>query len=151
MHKLSLAFCLLLLLWTGCDRNTLMHSYQPLSANEWDRGDTLRFTLPTISADENYSLVIGLRITDDYPYERLVFQVKQDYQNPSFQRVDTIFYQLTDKAGNFTKGGVNYFQYETESLPMELKKGQKGEVRIRHLMHREVLPGIMDVGIHIIR
>jgi gliding motility-associated lipoprotein GldH len=95
--------------------------------------------------------MVGLRVTNSFPYELLVIEVEQEYQHPKAQRLDTIYCQLADKSGDFTKKGINYFQYETQCLSLDLKKGQTGEIKIRHLMHREVLPGIMDVGVHIIR
>ena len=151
MHKQVFLILMPVLLMVGCDRNTLMHSYQPLKENSWDRADTIRFTLPALTQDDNCSMLVGLRLNSNYPYEQLVLQVEQDFQHPITHRIDTIYYQLTDERGNFTEEGVNYFQFESEGLPLDLKKGQTGEIRIRHLMHREVLPGITDVGIHIIR
>ena len=151
MPKRTLLFLAVVLLWVGCDKSTLMHSYQPLKDNCWDRTDTVRFTLPALTQDDNCSVLIGLRLTNNYPYEQLVMQVEQDLQHPTIHKLDTITYKLTESNGEFTEKGVNYFQYETQGLPLDLKKGQTGEIRIRHLMHREVLPGITDVGIHIIR
>ena len=151
MHKQVFLLLMAVLLMVGCDRNTLMHSYQPLKDNCWDRTDTVRFTLPALTQDDNCSVLIGLRLTNNYPYEQLVMQVEQDLQHPTIHKLDTITYKLTESNGEFTEKGVNYFQYETQGLPLDLKKGQTGEIRIRHLMHREVLPGITDVGIHIIR
>jgi gliding motility-associated lipoprotein GldH len=94
---------------------------------------------------------IGLRVTNNYPYEGLVLEVEQKFQHPYSHRADTIKYMLTDESGDFTENGINYYQYESQSIPLDLKKGQTGEIRIRHLMHREVLPGIMDVGVRVFR
>ena len=128
-----------------------MHSYQPIKENCWNRTDSITFNLPSLTTEEKCSVLIGLRVTNNYPYESLVMEVTQNYQNPISHRVDTIKYHLTDKSGDFTEKGINYFQYETQGLPLDLKKGQTGEIIIRHLMHREELPGIMDVGIHVSR
>ena len=96
-------------------------------------------------------MMIGLRLTNDFPFEELVILVERDFRHPTVHLSDTIFYNLTDERGEFTQKGVNWFQFETQGLPIELKKGQTGEIRIRHLMNRESVPGITDVGIHIIR
>jgi len=151
MYKQIPLFLVAVLLLACCDRSTLMHSYQPLKDNCWDRTDTVTFTLPALLQDNNYNVLIGLRLTNNFPYEQLVLQVEQDFQHPTVYRLDTIYYRLTDPSGEFAEKGVNYFQYETESLSVYLKKGQTGEIRIRHLMQKEELHGIMDVGIHIIR
>lgn len=128
-----------------------MHSYLPLPEDSWNRTDTLQFILPVLATDDNCSVQIGLRVTNNFPYEELFLEVEQKCQNPYSHRVDTIKFKLTDESGDFTENGINYFQYESQSLPLDLKKGQTGEIRIRHLMHREVLPGIMDVGIRVSR
>ena len=128
-----------------------MHSYQPLEGNFWDRADTIVFNLPALTTEDDCSVLIGLRVTNSYPYEWLMLEVEQNYQNPVGHRVDTIKYQLTDDSGDFTAKGINYFQYESRSLPLDLKKGQTGELRIRHLMRRETLSGIMDVGVRVFR
>ena len=138
-------------LLTGCDRSTLMHSYQPIKENCWNRTDTIKFNLPSLDTEDRCHVLIGLRVTNIFPYEFLVMEVRQNYQNPISHRVDTIKYQLTDKSGNFTEKGLNYFQYETQGVPLDFKKGQTGEITIRHLMHKEELPGIMDVGVCVIR
>ena len=151
MPKRIVLFLATVLLLASCDRSTLMHSYQPLKDKCWDRTDTIKFTLPSIPQDESCSVLIGLRLNNNFPYEQLVMQVEQNLQHPTAYRVDTIYYKVTDQDGDFTEKGVNYFQYETQGFPLYLKKGQTGEIRIRHLMHREVVPGIVDVGIHIIR
>lgn len=151
MNRPIYLFLLSILLLVSCDRNTLMHSYQPLSENSWDRTDTLQFNLPILAMDECCRVQIGLRVTNNYPYEGLVLEVEQKFQNPYSHRADTIKYMLTDESGDFTENGINYYQYESQSIPVDLKKGQTGEIRIRHLMHREVLPGIMDVGVRVFR
>ena len=146
--------CLLLFsvwLLTCCDSSTIMHSYQPLKEKCWDRSDTLTFTLPTLDNNDRCHALIGLRVTDNFPYEMLILEIEQNYRKPFRHRVDTVRYILTDKRGEFTEKGINYFQYETQGVPLSLEKGQTGNLRIRHLMHRETIPGIMDVGIHVIR
>ena len=154
LHRMRRQILLLLisvLLLANCDRSTLLHSYQPVKDNCWERTDTLRFDLPELTSDGNCCMLLGLRVTNSFPYEKLVIEIEQRYQNPMGQRVDTVYYQLTDESGDFTENGLNYFQYESQRIPLDIKKGQKGEIRIRHLMHREALPGIMDVGVHVIR
>ena len=151
MRKLLLTGLLPILLLAGCDKRTLLHTYQPLDDSEWNRIDTVTFSLPVLTADDACSMVVGLRVTNRYPYELLVMEVEQQFQHPFAHRMDTIYYRLADEDGILTEKGIYYFQYESEALPLELKKGQTGEVKIRHLMHREILPGIMDVGIHIVR
>jgi len=151
MIKPAVAFLTALLLLAGCDKGTLLHSYQPLKDNCWERRDTITFALPVLTQDDNCSVLIGLRVNNQFPYQELVLQVEQCFQHPTLHQIDTIYYRLTDQGGEFTEEGVNFFQFETQGLHLDLKEGQTGEIRIRHLMNKEEIPGITDVGIHIIR
>ena len=151
MYRLTSLFLLSLFLLVSCDRSTLMHSYQPLAENCWDRSDTVTFDLPSLTTEDNCSMLVGLRVTDHFPYEMLILEVEQSYKNPVSHRLDTLYYRLANEDGDFIEKGINYFQYETQGVTLDLKKGQTGRIKIRHLMHREVLPGIMDVGIHVVR
>lgn len=151
MLRQTAALLMAILLLASCDKDTILHSYQPLTDNCWDRRDTITFDLPEQTQDDNCSMLIGLRLTNHFPYRQLIMLVEQDLCHPAVHKSDTIFYNLANEAGDFTEGGGNYFQIETQGLHMNLKKGQTGRISIRHLMNRESLPGVTDVGIHIIR
>jgi gliding motility-associated lipoprotein GldH len=147
-HKIY-QFSVLLLLLSGCDRHTLLHTYQSIPNNEWNRSDTLLFTLPQAAADVCYTLHIGLRTTQLFPYQGVMLAVEQDCQHPTVHREDTVFYRLARPDGNIMSEGIHYSQSEAVNLPLQLQQGQSCQIRIRHLMQRETLPGIADVGIHV--
>ena len=109
MHKQILFLLASVLMLASCNGSTLMHSYQPMNNNCWDRTDTITFDLPPMTTDDKCNLIIGLRVTNHFPYEVLILEIEQNYQNPMAHRTDTIKYPLTDKSGDFEEKGINYF------------------------------------------
>ena len=61
--------------------------------------------------------------------------------------VDTLTCQLIDDSGNATGYGINHYQYLFPLTTLKLDKGESVRVAIRHCMKREILPGILDVGV----
>ena len=148
MHRnlwLALTFSL-----AACNNSgTLFHSYKPLSAEGWDRRDTVRFDLTEAETDIDGTLFIGLRTKANINMRDIVLAVEQCLKTPYTYRCDTIRYPLTDAEGFALAKGVNHYQYETQQLPIHLQKGQSGSVRIHHLMRHEVIPNITEVGIRL--
>ena len=137
------------LLLASCTGGTWFHSYKPLPAEGWDRRDTVCFDLPQAEEDINGTLTIGLRTIAHVGIQDVVLAVEQCLVEPDAYRQDTIRYPLTDSEGEALVKGVNFRQYETQQLPISMKKGQGGSVRIHHLMRREDISGFTEIGIKI--
>ena len=60
--------CLLFSL-AACDNQTIYHTYQNLSIEGWKKTDTLKYQLPAQLAGKQYDLEVGLRHTENYPYQ----------------------------------------------------------------------------------
>lgn len=142
---------LAMLALTACDNKTLMHSYLPVKSHEWNRKDVMTFQIPKAPQSGTYDMTIGLRIGNRFPYETIFMLTEVHLHNPEGLLTDTICYNLTNEKGEFLAKGINLLQFETETMPLQLRKGQSGDIRIQHLMHREVLPEIADIGISIQR
>lgn len=149
MKHRNLWFALSLFIAACNNSGTLLHSYKPLSAEGWDRRDTICFDLPKAEADIDGTLFIGLRTRANIGIQDIVLAVEQRNDSTGFYRKDTLRYPLTDAEGFALTGGVNLHQYETQHLPFRMKKGQSCSVRIHHLMRSEVVNGITEVGIRI--
>ncbi len=141
------AATVLLVLSTGCDKRTLFHSYRHVPCQEWNRTDTLTFTIDTIGRDALCRFELELRTTDSYPYRSLWVIVESQFTSPLFLRRDTVECRLMDSGYQHTGSGVHVYQYTTTLPPLPLHKGQTGRVSVRHFMSRERLPGIRDVGL----
>ena len=133
----------------ACTENTFFHSYKSLPAEGWERRDTICFDVPQQAEDIDGTLTIGLRTKANIGIQDVAIAVEQRLQAPAAYRCDTVRYPLTDAEGTALTGGINIHQYETQHLPLHLQKGQQGTIRIHHLMRRELIPGITDIGIRV--
>lgn len=134
---------------TACTTDTLLHRYESLPAEGWERRDTVCFDVPQQAEDFSGTLTIGLRTSANICYQDIVLAVEQVGENPKACRCDTVRYPLTDAEGNALTGGINIHQYETQHVPILLQKGKSTTVRIYHLMRHELIHGITEVGIKI--
>ncbi len=140
-------------LWslTACTNNTLLHHYQSIGHEGWSRGDTLLFSLPSDSVNEVPCLLfVELRLTPLYPYSTLCLVAEEEWDGTVSQR-DTLLFTLSDSTGNLCGRGLNLLQYEQSLRPLTLRPASHGQLRLRHIMSREVMPGVNDVGIKLKR
>ena len=135
----------------SCTGSTVFHSYKPLPREGWERRDTVCFSLPKATEDTDATLTIGLRTVAHVGLQDIVLAVEQASETGDDSRCDTIRYPLADAEGNALARGVNSHQYEDRQLPLRLQSGKECHIRIRHLMTREVIPGITEVGIRVDR
>ena len=61
----------------SCISGTVFHSYKPLPAEGWERGDTVCFDLPQAAVDFNGTLTIGLRTVAHVGMQDIVLAVEQ--------------------------------------------------------------------------
>ena len=54
---------------------------------------------------------------------------------------------ITDNEGNVLGTGINHYQYEMALPNIMLHIDDSLHVSVRHLMRRECLPGITDIGL----
>lgn len=133
----------------ACIRNTVLHHYEPIDENGWNRTDTLQYELPSIPKTGDYQISIGLRYDEQYPYQGLWIVAETFLNNPIAHRRDTLFFQTADEDGQFIGKGVTLLQADTLLTTLHLQEGQNGRIRLRHIMQRETLPGIRDVGVKV--
>lgn len=146
-----LTVCVAALL-SGCGRRPAECGYLPISANGWGLTDTLTFRTDTLPAGR-YSLTLGLRTSASvpYPYRSLTLLLRQTWEQTNTARCDTIVCPLTTIAGDLSGKGIAFFQYEFSAGTFCLQKPTAGRLSVSHIMRREILPGITDVGFRIDR
>lgn len=142
-------FTVVLPFLSACIDGILFHGYKPLPAEGWDKRDTVCFNLPSVPENISGTLTVGLRTVSHVGMQEIVLAVEQVSGEAEVSRCDTVRYPLTDDEGDALTLGVNNHQYETQHLPISLKKGQKGSVRIHHIMTPETVQGITELGIKI--
>lgn len=146
-----LTACLAALL-SGCGQRPAECGYLPVSADGWGLTDTLTFRTDTLPAGR-YSLTLGLRTSAavPYPYRSLTLRLQQTWKRTGTVRCDTVVCPLTTAAGDLSGKGLTFFQHEFPAGTFRLQKPAAGRLSVSHIMRREILPGITDVGFRIDR
>lgn len=134
---------------SSCDRKTIYHHYEHTPIAGWEKNDTLVFTLPRSKMRAVVKRDVEMRISGDYPYQRLFLIVEQTIFPANIARRDTLNCLLIDSDGNIQGDGVSLYQYRFHMSDISLNEGDSLQICIRHDMKREILPGIADVGIRL--
>lgn len=136
----------------ACDGNTWVHRYRAVGEDGWAKGDTLLFALPAAdSSGLGLDCIVCARVTPAFPYRNLWMGLQYDLACPDTSYVDTVCYAFTDSLGQMGGHGVTLLQFEQDAAPVSLKPGQEGSVRVYHLMKKEIIPEIREVGIRMVR
>lgn len=141
----------MLLQFTACKKDTVYFHYTHTPLSGWEKNDTLTFQPPVIKQAGTYSEELGLRISEGYPFMSLNLIVEQTILPSHEKRSDTLQCNLIDKQSNIQGQGVSRYQFQFPLTSFNLKEGDKLYIAVRHDMKREILPGISDIGIRLIR
>lgn len=133
--------------FASCNRSTIYSQYLHTPLSGWEKNDTLTFSIPRMQTDMVLKAIIGLRITDAYPFKTVCLIVDKAISPDNIIDSDTINCSLFDNDGMSKGRGVSCYQFNYHVSNMHLMKGDSVAIHIRHNMKREILPGISDVGI----
>lgn len=145
------ATLLLLLSVTACEKRIAVYTQRSIAADGWEPFDTVMFVIDSLQRDGNYTLSIDLRTTSSFPYQALYLRVEQHWEKPKMVSCDTLCCQLATHNGDITGAGISHLQYTFPLDRLRLAAGQHGHIVIRHIMQREMLPGVASVGVKIER
>ena len=152
MRTISLEIMLLLAVCmavSSCKRSTIMHFYCNVPVEGWDQSDVLAFPLDTVGEGGIYNLDIGVRTTNEYPYQKLWLAVDAELSNPDTVFNDTVDCVFADKSGVRSGSGTNMYQYDFSLGSVVLEKGQTGKFSVHHIMRREIIPGVSNIGLRL--
>lgn len=136
-----------MLLLTACNNNKVYDRYLEVEGEGWDKNEPITFGIDTLKESGLYSLMLGLRVNEKFPFQNLQIVVDCTVF-PSHQTVhDVMECKVTDKHGVMLGHGVSMFQYELPVRKQFYQKGDSISVIVRHNMKREILPGIIDIGV----
>jgi gliding motility-associated lipoprotein GldH len=147
MRNWSLTLMTIITLCAACTEGKVYHHYNHTPVGGWEKVDTLVFDVPAMKEQGLYGTVVGLRITNGYPFMGLSLIVEQTVYPSQRRRIDTLNCKLIDKDGTPKGQGVSYYQYRFQLSQMSLAQHDSLHITIRHDMKREILPGIADIGI----
>jgi len=136
------------LAFAGCNRKTIYHHYEHTPVAGWEKNDTLTFT---VKAKERAVVQrdVELRISGEYPFQRLNLVIEQTTYPAGISRRDTLNCDLIDSQGNIQGQGLSLYQYRFHMTDISLNEGDSLCVNIRHNMKRELLSGVTDVGLRL--
>lgn len=147
--------CVLLfaLLLVACNRRPVAtFSYRSTPVDGWENADTLIFPIDSLPADGRYALTVGVRTSSAYPYPFRMLALSIEARFLSQTRyADTLYCSLTDHEGDVSGKGVSVYQYTFPVDTFQLHRGARGTITIHHIMRRNLLPGVSDVGIRLER
>ncbi len=134
----------------SCHQGTVFNQYESTSVRGWERNDTISFQTEAVPEAGSYVEEVGVRISGDYPFMAVSLIVEQTVLPSGKTYTDTLACELIDENGKATGGnGVNHYQYLFPLNTLQLQKGESVHVSIRHCMKREILPGILDIGLKV--
>lgn len=147
-RRLLVALAVVLVL-TGCHRRTLYHHFEHTPLSGWERNDTLLFYVMRARQNAVVQREVELRISEEFPFQRLTLVVEQTTLPANFIRRDTVSCDLIDQEGNVLGKGLTLFQYRFALPDTSVDEGDSITIAIRHNMKRETLPGIADIGLRL--
>lgn len=139
------------LLFIACTRQKAAYEFSHIPTEGWEPNDTLHFSTDTIQNGGNYMLSLNLRtsVSTPYPFRSIWIIVKSDWANSTIHACDTIECHLTNENGELIGHGISLYQYSFPVRQMSLSKGDCAHISVHHFMQRELLNGIVDVGIEL--
>ena len=148
---IALLAAMLLLVLSACNRKLVYDRYASTPISGWEKNDTLSFDIRPVSGTDTYYMWLGLRTSEDYPFTAVTLIVEQHIYPKDTIVNDTVKCQITDRHANASGSAVNFHQYRFPVNSLQLQDGDSIHIRVRHDMKREILPGISDVGISLLR
>lgn len=91
-------------------------------------------------------MTLGIRMNKEYPFQNIQIVVDQTVYPEQRTLSDKVTCKVTDSNGLMLGHGISLYQYDIPIRKTNYEKGDSITVRIRHNMKREILPGIVDIG-----
>ena len=146
--RLVIACLLALLLALGaCQSQVAYHHFRHISSPGWDKSDTLHFDVQPMTEDGNYEVLAELRTDKNYPFQKLTLMVTEKVYPSGLIMHDVLDCRLVSKEGVIEGDGISAFQYQFHVRYLNLHKGDSLHICVAHNMKREIMPGIIDVGV----
>ena len=152
--KCIIGTLLLTVAWsmTSCSRQqTVYANYAHIDDTTWEKTDTITFDVPPVKAAGTYQEKLGLRLTDDFPFLALSMDIEIQVQPKGILHSSQHKFSVIDQGGNPKGKGLSLQQYTFDLGDLELEEGDSLHISMAHNMKREILPGVVDLGIILIK
>ena len=149
---ISLLVCCFML-WglSSCSHNEMYYQYQSFQKASWHKDSIARFEVLVSDTLSTFDIDVKIRNNNSYQFENLWLFV--DFTLPSGEsRRDTLECILADHFGKWEGKGFSLYDLE-KSYKSNVRYPQSGvyTYSIQHGMRQDVLKGISDVGIRILK
>ena len=153
IHILEMVFAVLLMpiLLYSCDKGKVYDEYLPVPLDGWDRTDEILFEIPALAEEGDYNVSVNLRINNEFPFKVLYLRVNEEVVSSGRYYSHLVAYPVYDDAGKPLGQGVNLYQSDQIAGKHHLEKGDSVCVHIKHEMRKEIIRGVVDVGVSISR
>ncbi|MCD8303386.1 MAG: gliding motility lipoprotein GldH [Prevotellaceae bacterium] len=152
--RVRLVVALACFLLAACGKggeHVALHHYVNPHGEGWSAQDTLHYSLPPVNATADYELSLGMRVGNLFPYAGVWMVADLSLHNPERQLRDTLYFVTMQEGGMPQGTGINMQQSEQRLLSVRLTEGQSGDIAVYHIMRRETLPSVLDVGVKLAR
>lgn len=147
IYKLTAVVAVLLM--AACDDQRTFDRYVPVESQTWDSAEEVCFDVPR-QAEGTYTMTLGLRQTTAYPYTNIAVAVETTVLPRHTVRRDTVRCTMNDGVGRpMGQHGVSVSERNAGICAFHLQQGDSLHIAVRHLMQRQDLPGVSDVGIRL--
>lgn len=161
-HKVSTLFYIIALTViamgaVSCSDPRTYDHYESVSLRGWERNDTLAFDVPR-QWEGNYQIDLCIRAAQAYPYrnismimERKVIYYRQHKKREKTYN-DTINCEIINDKGMLAgQDGISCTEIRQPATSFRLNRNDSLHITIRHIMSRESVPGISDIGIRLLK
>ena len=148
---------MLFLVLISCDSNRVYDDYQSVNDNVWLKTNIVKFEVPIEDTISKNNMFLKVRNNKDYEFSNLFLITKIDFPD-GFQIVDTLEYEMTDKAGNFLGSGYTDIKENKLFYKENVQFTQKGIylLEVEQAMRKngniqglDSLKGISNVGFRV--
>jgi len=150
MHKFSIFILSCLILFACVNKNAHI-DFRSFKNAEWNKDSICQFEVNISDTINPYQIFIETRNDNSYPYRNiwLFVDIKTPLENI---RKDTIGFDLADDFGKWLGQGFSIYELEVPYEKSFIFRQQGNYVfSIRHGMRDDVLKGINEVGIKLVK
>ena len=135
----------------ACDSGKVYDRFLHTPTNGWEKNEGVAFDIPAVSHDGTYRMNLQLRTDNSFPFQSVTLVVEQTLAPRDTTLADTILCRLASDNGKILGDGINIYQYSFHLNTRHYAAGDSTHVSVRHIMKREMLPGVTEVGIRLQR
>lgn len=147
--RTSMVVAMLSLLAMACNDDRAYYHFEHIDNEGWYRNDTITFVIPPQPAG-TYHTTLCLRATPTFPYTTLTVNSETCCAAAGKPKTRKFRCHIYNNVGKLNgKRGVSNSELCFPMPDIVLQDSESITIKIHHLMRREPLPGITDIGIEL--